>query len=117
MNEAQNEIGFWNFPELFQPLIQRVVLRVGIEPSEQLRGRRLLQLNRGNESENLLPLGFDKRFFDVAIGEEFVALLLVFAAFTEPIELLAFERLNPRGKRESQEMQGSDNLAIPMGIC
>ena len=72
---AQNEIGFWNLAELFQRLIQRVLLRIGIEPPKELRGRGLLQLDRRDKSQNLIPLRFDEGFFDVAIREELVALL------------------------------------------
>jgi hypothetical protein len=59
INVSQDEIGFWDFAELFKRLIQRVLLRIGIEPPKKLRGCRLLQLDGGDKSQNLIPLGFD----------------------------------------------------------
>lgn len=79
-----------------------MLLRVGIESPKELRGGCLLQLDRGDKPQNLIPLGLNEGFFDVAIREEFIALLFLLAPFAEAIELLAFERFDTRGKREPQ---------------
>src|ERR1700694_1413687 len=50
INDAQNKIRFWNFAELFERLIQRVLFGVGVEPSKELRSAGLLELNSGNEA-------------------------------------------------------------------
>src|SRR5712691_531909 len=45
INKTQNKVGFWDFAELFERLIQGVVFRVRVEPSEELGGGRFLQLD------------------------------------------------------------------------
>jgi hypothetical protein len=65
INETQNKVRFRDFAEFFERLIQGMLFRVGVESSEELRGGGFFQLDGGNEAQDLVPLGFDERRFDI----------------------------------------------------
>src|SRR4029453_10281790 len=100
INETQDKVGFRDFAKLFERLIQRVVFRVGIQPSKELGGGCLLQLNGGNEAQHLVPLGVDEGGVDIPIGQQIIALLCVLMPLAEAVELLMLEGLDPWGEGE-----------------
>src|SRR6266446_1025914 len=113
INDTQNKVGFRDFAELFERLIQRVLFRVGVQSSKELGGGSFLQLDGGNEAQHLVPLGFDEECVDIPIRQQLIALLRILTPLAEAVELLMLQGLDPGGKGEPQEMQcAKDNFAI-----
>ena len=54
VDDAKDKQRFWDLPKGLQRLIQRVLLRVGIEPAKQIRGRHFLQLD-GRDGRRARP--------------------------------------------------------------
>jgi len=60
IDDTQDKIRFGNFAELFERLMQRMLLGVGVEPPKELRRGRLLQLHGGDKAQHLIPLRLDQ---------------------------------------------------------
>ena len=65
INVAQDEDGFDNLAKAFQCSIQRVLLRIGVEASENLRGGCLLQLYSRYQAQDVVLILFDELGVDV----------------------------------------------------
>ena len=55
VDHAQNEDAFQGLAEGLQGLIQAVLLGIGIEPAEDIRGGRFLEFDRGDEAQDVVP--------------------------------------------------------------
>ena len=73
----------------FQCPIQRVLLRIGIEASENLRGGCLLQLYSRYQAQDVVPILFDELGIDVTRGFDLPRRAVDVAA--------AFESIQPAG--------------------
>ena len=55
VDDAENVGGFGNFAELFEGLVERMLLGVGVETAKELRGGRFLEFDRGDEAQDVVP--------------------------------------------------------------
>jgi len=98
-------------------VIERVLAGVGVEPFEQLGGGRFLELNRGDETQHLVPLDRDVLRLDIGVRENLVVLLLILATLVERVERALAEIFDPRGEGKAQEMQRPEqHFTIAPGI-
>jgi hypothetical protein len=77
-----------------------------------LGGGGFLQLDGGIEAQYLVPLGFAERRFDVPIGQQLMALLLVLTQLAEAVELLILEGLDPWGERNPKRYSAPQVISL-----
>lgn len=97
-----------------------MLLRVGIEPLEKLRGGRVLELDGRNEPKDVIPMLLDERHVDVFGRQDLEALLLIYfpRVFGERINCFGLEILEAWSDRKSEQMCDAKNdLGIPVGVC
>ena len=114
---AQDEDRFDNFAEGLQGSVEGMLLGVGVESPEDLRSSRLLEFDRCNESENIVPVVFNELGVDIARGGDFELCAIQAPSALEGVKPLAFEILDSGCIREPQQMHGPKNhLTIAVGV-
>jgi hypothetical protein len=68
VNEAQDEQSLEWLTEGLEGLVQAVLLGIGIEPAEDVRGSRLLEFDRGDEAQDVIPEINDVILVDIALA-------------------------------------------------
>ena len=94
-----------------------MLLGVGVESPEDLRSSRLLEFDRCNESENIVPVVFNELGVDIARGGDFELCAIPAPSALEGVKPLAFEILDSGCIREPQQMHGPKNhLTMAVGV-
>lgn len=92
VTQDENRLG--DLAESFQRPIQRVLLGVGVETPEDFRGSDFLELDRGDQAEDLVPVLLDQVGIDIARRRNFPLRAVDIAAGFENVELLALQILD-----------------------
>ena len=86
---AQDEQGFDDLPEGFKCLVKCMLTGIGIEPSENIRCGIFLQLDGGNQAEQIISIITDQSFIDGFVWCDFPVLIRPALGFEDVENLLA----------------------------
>lgn len=86
-----------------------MLLRIGIEVSENLRGGCLLQLYSRYQAQDVVPILFDELGIDVTRGFDLPRRTVDVAAAFVGIQPLALEVFEPRGIGKPEQVANAEN--------
>lgn len=95
----------------FERLIKRVLTRIGIEASENIRSGVLLELDGGNQAQEIVPVLADQGVIDVIIRGDSPALAGAAVMATKQIEALCLPIPLMRGAKENPRRWVRPNTA------
>ena len=90
-----------NLTEGLERLVERVLTGIGIEPSEDVGGGILLELDGGDETQHVIPVLADQRVVDVTGRSDFPVFSFVAVMTTKEIQPLLANALDAGGRRKS----------------
>jgi hypothetical protein len=91
---AQDEQRLDDLPEGLERLVECVLAGIGIEPPEDVGGGVLLELDGGDEAQQVIPVVADQRVVDVSGRGNGPALALGAVMTTEEVETLLSDALD-----------------------
>lgn len=94
-----------------------MLLGIGIEPTEDVRGGRFLELDGGDEAQDVVPELNDVILVDAALRRDLPVRAINGLATPEDIAALPLEVPEPRREGDADQITGGkDRLAVAKGI-
>jgi hypothetical protein len=110
---AQDEQTLQRLAEGVKGLVQTVLLGIGNEPAEDVRGGRFLELDGGDEAQDVVPELNDVILVDLALRLDLPARAIDGLATPEDIASLPLEVLERRCVGDADQITGGkDRLAV-----
>ncbi|MEP1613516.1 MAG: hypothetical protein ABJL72_16555 [Roseobacter sp.] len=116
-NVAQNEQRFDDLPESLGCLVERMLTRIRIEPTEYVRGSIFFKFDGCDQPQQLIPVLDYQRLIDVFVWIDFPAFTFIPIMASKVIQALLGKGFDPGAKRETQQIdQTEDCLGIAMRV-
>ena len=113
---SQDKQGFDDLAKGLERLVERVLAGIGVEASEDVRGRVFLELDGGDKTQQIIPVFADQGIVDRLAGFDLPALLCTVFRL-EDVEGLLADALDARGEGKAEQMrQAEDGFGVAVGV-